>query len=464
MGLRGLLLILIVLGTLPMAFVRPMVGLWLWIGFSFMNPHRLAWGFASTLPWVQLVAIVTLFSLAIHREQRQPIPWKAVTFLLVAFLAWTAAASAAAVMGDAAWVRWETLLKAMMLGFVTLVLVINSSRLHWVLWAIVLSFGFWGVKSGLFTILTGGSFHVFGPNDSFFQDNNAFALVMCMVLPLMRYLQLQAPNRWVNRSMWLMMLLTVASIIGTYSRGGLIGLAAVALMLALKSRHRFSLIVVGVALVVGALAFMPQKWVGRMATISSYQKQGSVVSRINSWQFAMNVALAHPFTGGGFGVSDSERMWARFGPPGSRERAIHSIYFRVLGEQGFVGLLLYLLLFVAAFSATRRIKKQTRADPNLYWMSDLAAMLQVSLIAYMVAGSALPNPYFEFFFEILAIVVALQAMAERALGKPKLYAARARQQEVSQTQPAQQDVKRPRPEPSPRVHAPRRPYHQGPHV
>lgn len=428
--MRDLLLVLIVLCTLPMAFVRPMVGLWLWIGFSFMNPHRLTWGFASTLPWVQIVAIVTLFSLMINSEQRQPIPWRSVTFLLLAFLAWTALTSVFAVTGDAAWTRWETLLKAMMLGFVTLVLVIDSKRLHLVLWAIVLSFGFWGVKSGVFTILTGGAHHVLGPNNSFFADNNAFALVMCMTLPLMRYLQLQAPNRWVNRGMWLMMLLTVVSIIGTYSRGGLIGLAAVALMLALKSRHRVSLIVVGVALVMGALVFMPQKWVGRMATISEYQEQGSVASRLNSWQFATNVALANPLTGGGFGVSGSEVMWARHGPPGSRPRAVHSIYFRVLGEQGFVGLFLYLLLFILAFNTLRRTRKLTRADPNLYWMSDLAAMIQVSLVGYMVAGAALPNPYFELFFEILTIVVVLQVQMERALVKKR----------QTSTQPSQQMV------------------------
>lgn len=433
MGLRDLLLILIVLCTLPMAFVRPMVGLWLWIGFSFMNPHRLTWGFASTLPWVQIVAIVTLCSLLINREQRQAIPWKPVTVLLVTFLVWTAITSVSAVMGDAAWVRWETLLKAMMLGFVTLVLAIDSKRLHAVVWAIVLSFGFWGVKSGVFTILTGGSHHIFGPNDSFFQDNNAFALVMCMALPLMRYLQLQAPNRWVNRGMWLMMLLTVASIIGTYSRGGLIGLAAVALMLALKSRHRLPLIAVGVVLVMGALAFMPQKWVGRMATISEYQEQGSVVSRLNSWQFATNVALANPLTGGGFGVSGSTEMWSRYGPPGSRIRAVHSIYFRVLGEQGFVGLFLYLLLFIGAFNALRRIKKRTRADTNLYWMSDLAAMLQVSLVGYMVAGAALPNPYFELFFEILAVVVVLQVQMERALSNQRQTSTQATQ-EIAQPQ------------------------------
>src|SRR5699024_8545462 len=178
--MRDLLLVLIVLSTLPIAFMRPMVGLWLWIGFSYMNPHRLAYGFASGLPWVQLVAIVTLFSLLINSQQRQAIPWKPLTFLLLAFLSWTGITTIFAVLGDAALTKWTDFLKVQVLAFTTLILVTDRKRLHWVLWAIVLSFGFWGAKGGLFTVMTGGSFHVMGPYGSFFRDNNQFALVMCM--------------------------------------------------------------------------------------------------------------------------------------------------------------------------------------------------------------------------------------------------------------------------------------------
>src|SRR5699024_2012764 len=126
--MRDLLLVLIVLITLPMAFMRPMVGLWLWIGFSYMNPHRLTWGFASTLPWVQVVAIVTLFSLMINPQQRKAIPWKPITVLLLVFCAWSGMSSVFAVRGDAAWDHWITLVKVLVLAFVTLVLVTDRQR------------------------------------------------------------------------------------------------------------------------------------------------------------------------------------------------------------------------------------------------------------------------------------------------------------------------------------------------
>lgn len=419
MSLRDLLLILIVLVTLPMAFVRPMVGLWLWIGFSYMNPHRLTWGMANSLPWVQLVAIVTLFSLFINPKQRQAVPWKPVSVLLITFLLWAGLSSLFAVRADAAWMHWTTLLKIHILAFVTMVLVIDRQRLHWILWAIVLSFGFWGAKGGVFTVLTGGSYHVFGPAHSFFTDNNQFALVMCMTLPLMRYLQLVSANKWVRRGLWLLMGLTVISIVGTYSRGGFLALGVMTVMLIVKSRNRFPLIVVGVILAAAALSLMPQKYMARMATINNYEEDASATGRIDSWKFATNVALANPLFGGGFEVWTSDAMWFEYGPPGATHRAIHSIFFAVLGQQGIVGLALYLALILVAWNSLRRIKKQPRAGPDGEWMGDLASMLQVSLVGFLAAGAFLPMAYFALFYQLMALVVVLQVISKHEAVKSR---------------------------------------------
>lgn len=419
MSLRDIVLVLVVLCALPMALVRPMVGLWLWVGFSYMNPHRLTWGFATTFPWVQIVAIVTLFSLFMHPEDRQAIRWKPICVLLVLFLIQTSVSSAAAVKPDAAWVHWMDLAKVSVLFFVTLSMVIDRKRMDSVIWAIVLSFGFWSAKGGLFTIRTGGHWDVVGPVHSYFHDNNMFALVMCMVLPLMRYLQLTSSNKWVRRFLWVLMGLTVISILGTYSRGGLLALGAMSFMLILKSRNRISLLTVAIVLGAAMFVFMPQKYTARMSTIDDYQQDASAMGRIHSWQFATNVALARPLLGGGFEVWASHDMWFEYGPPGATHRAIHSIYFSVLGQQGILGLLIYLGFAAAAWLGLGRIRKSIRAGPETKWMEDLASMLQVSLVAFLSAGTFLPIAYLPFFFQLLSLVVALQVLAAREILETK---------------------------------------------
>ena len=121
--LRSLALALFVLGTLPMALVEPFVGLLLWVLFSYMNPHRIAYGFAYSFHWVLMIASLTLFSMLIHPQKRQPIPWGPVPVLLLLFLLWTAITTTTAVMESLAVARWVQFFKIQIMVFATLVLV-----------------------------------------------------------------------------------------------------------------------------------------------------------------------------------------------------------------------------------------------------------------------------------------------------------------------------------------------------
>lgn len=418
--MRGIALTLFVMATLPMAFVQPMAGLLLWIWFNYMNPHRLTFGFAYDFPWVFLTASVTLFSMLLHPQERQPVAWKPVSVFLLLFLLWTGVTSVTAVESIATH-QWITFLKIQVMVLATLMLVTNKQRLHWVLWTIVLSFGFWGLKGGVFTLLTGGHYHVYGPSHSFFGDNNDYALVMCTVLPLMRYLQLHESRKWIRRGLWGLMLITVVAILGTYSRAGFIALWVDVLMLVLKSRRRIALLLVLALTLPIAITFMPSAWVRRMHTLETIHKTAtqneSAVGRIQSWIFATNVAIARPVTGGGFHVWASGPMWDKYGPPGAIHRAIHSIFFEVLGEQGFVGLALYLCLIFAGWRTLARVRRLARAGPELTWMGDLAGMIQVSILGFIAAGCFAPVPYFDIFYQLLAIALLLQVFAERATAR-----------------------------------------------
>ena len=57
----------------------------------------------------------------------------------------------------------------------------------------------------------------------------------------------------------------------------------------------------------------------------------------------------------------------------------------------------------------------TKEQPELRWAYDLAAMIQVSLVGYMVAGAFLSLAYFDLFYLLVAIVVATQDVVARAL-------------------------------------------------
>jgi len=417
--MRDVALALFIFGTLPCILMRPYIGLLVWSWLGYMNPHRLCYGFAVSFPWVYMVAVVTIASLLFSRESKK-VPWSAVSVLLLMFLLWTGLTTFYALVPDSAWIKWQEFAKVMVMVFVTLILVNNRERLHWLVWMIVASLGFYGVKGGVFTLAQGGANHVLGPPGSFIADNNALALALCMTLPLMRYLQLHSSSKFVRVGLGFSMLFTGIAILGTYSRGGLIGLAIAAGALFLKSRGRLAVVLVVVAVGFAGSHFMPAEWTARMGTLHNAQQTDSGETRIQSWQFSANVALHRPLLGGGFNMYQSTPVWELYGPEDAAPRAVHSIYFRVLGEQGFLGLALFATLLFASWKNCSRVRKRSRDIPDMRWAFDMASMLQVSLVAFMAAGTFLPMSYFDLSFQLMALSAVLADFCMRQIRSRQL--------------------------------------------
>lgn len=405
--MRDIVLALFIFGTIPFILARPYIGLLVWSWLGYMNPHRLCYGFAYSFPWVQLIAIVTLVSLVLSKE-RKKIPLCSVSVLLFLFLAWTGVTTLFAVAPDAASEKFQEFLKVMVMVFATFMLVDSRERMHWLVWMIVVSLGFYGLKGGLFTFMKGGVYHVLGPPGSFIADNNALALALCMILPLMRYLQLHSTQKAVRIALGISMVLTGISVLGTYSRGGLIGLFIVGAALFLKSRRRIAVVLVLAVIGMTAYHFMPPQWMTRMDTLHEARDTGSAETRIQSWEFAANVAVHRPLVGGGFDDYTNLSFWTAYAPEDATQRAIHSIYFRVVSEQGFTGLLLFLALLAVSWRSCSQVRKKTRDSPEQKWAYDLASMLQVTLVAFMAAGAFLPMTYFDLTFQLMALCALLE--------------------------------------------------------
>ena len=233
-----------------------------------------------------------------------------------------------------------------------------------------------------------------------------------MILPLTRYLQLQANRKAVRVGLGFAMGIIIIGIFGTYSRGGLVALAIVGVALFLKSRRRLTIVVALVVLGVAAYHFMPQEWIARMDTLHHAEQTDSAQTRIQSWEFATNVALHRPLIGGGFNVYESSAMWRAYGPEGATPRAIHSIYFRILGEQGFPGLFLFIALLAASWRKCAKVRRTSRGLPEEKWAFDLASMLQVSLLAFIVAGLATTSSYFDLSYQLVAVCALLATIIE----------------------------------------------------
>jgi hypothetical protein len=91
-------------------------------------------------------------------------------------------------------------------------------------------------------------------------------------------------------------------------------------------------------------------------------------------------------------------------------RAAHSIYFEVLGDQGIVGLAIFLAIAVSTVLHAGRVIRACRGSLEFGWAGELARMIRVSVIAYLVGGAALSLAYLDIYYVLGVILVLLRAI------------------------------------------------------
>lgn len=403
--MRDLLLLAFMLASIPFTFKRPIVGALTYAIFSLMNPHRISYGFAAEFPFAMILAGTTTLGLLFSKEKKT-LPLTPVVIGLMVFVAWFTLTAVFALNHFGAWEEWTTVMKTMLMVVLTIVTVRTANDLKALLLTICLALGFWGFKGGVWTILSGGHNGLLGPPGTYIGDNNTLALAMVTTVPLLVALAAIAPSKWTRRAANGAAMLTAISVVGSYSRGALLGGASMGLFLWMKSSSKvksgFFILILAPAL----LLAMPPEWMGRMNTIDNYQEDASAMGRINSWGFAINVANHLPL-GGGF-ATFTPQIFQIYAPDPRIFYVAHSIYFQVLGEHGYIGLFLFLMLFFLAWRSGKRIIRQCGKNPEYAWAATLARMCQVSIIGYMTSGAFLAMAYYDLPYYILALLVCIE--------------------------------------------------------
>jgi len=422
--MRDIAVTLVILATLPFILWRPYIGVLVWTWISFMNPHRLTWSWAHDLPFAMIVALFTLIGMLMSREPRK-IPWRRESVLMLLFLTWTLITTLNAMYPALAWPHLNQFWKILLMVYVTMMLMQSRERINLLVWVIAMSIGFYGVKGGIFTIVHGGVYHVRGPEGSFIGGDNEMGLALIMTIPLLRYLQLATTKFWIRLGLTAAMVLSAIAAIGSQSRGAMLGLVAMGAFLWLKSRNKIFTGMLGAVAVVLVLLVMPQQWRDRMDTIRNYESDPSAMGRINAWTMAFNLAKDRPL-GGGFDCF-KDYSFELYAPNPDDVHDSHSIYFEVLGEHGFVGLALFLLLGLMTWRTASSVIRRARRDRDKRWLADLAAMIQVSLVGYASAGAFLGLAYFDYYYTLIALVVlcktVLAASAADRVAQPVASAA-----------------------------------------
>ena len=418
MPIRGVLILAFFVVSLPVCFFRPFYGVLLWSVVAFLNPQSSLkyWYIASAFPWAEAVAIPTLCGFAIFSPGWLSRLGSPQIRLMAVLWIWFTITSLVSVNtplfahhAQDTWTQWEVVSKVLVMTVVTIALVDSFAHLRILVMVIAGCFGILVLKSLPFIVMTGGAYRLYGPEYSAISDNNDFGLALNMTLPLFFFLAQTESKPWLKRLFGFLFVATIPAIFCTYSRGALVGLTATLGLMVLRLKQRVALVPIVILAAVAAFLFAPDAWKERMNPQQGLD--GSALERLNAWTFSWNVAMDYPVAGGGFRTFTPE-LFQRYAPAVQDVRGPHSVYFGVLAEHGFVGLVLYLVLVVSCFATAHRLLKKARicGDQTVTYYAN---MFRFSLVAFLISGLFLGRAYFDYYFSIVACLVILDRVAHR---------------------------------------------------
>jgi probable O-glycosylation ligase (exosortase A-associated) len=397
--------ILIILVTLAvMALREPWIGALGLVFVGVMHPQGYALDFMRSFPAYLALLIVVALSTGwqLFRQRSWPrLYWDWRLGLIGLLWTWFILSTYFAINPLPARDKLFEVTKLLPLLLLVLLLINTPEKLRWLLLSIALSIAVVILKGGYWALITGFHDRVYGPPGSQYGGNNEFAVATTMAIPLLVLWYRSLVNIWPRWAVGMLIFLSFASALSSWSRGGLLSLGAVSLLLVWHSRRKWlaiPLFLTGVGLMFVGL---PGTWFSRMETLGAPELEGSAASRLAIWRIGWNYALQHPWFGSGF------ESWILFTPPDAEFRAWHSAYVQMAAEHGMVGLGLWGLLLGGTLVNLSRLIGQGRRQ-SMPWLVDQAASLRTALVAYMVGAAFLSIAYWELLYLLITAAIVLQ--------------------------------------------------------
>lgn len=394
-------------------FFQPFLGVLAYYTLAFMRPQDVFWGFADTR-LTFLVSVSTLAATAFHFLRRPDLSFlksKQCLFVIVLWIfIFLSTQFGQFARPEPKWIDYFN--KMFLTYFIMLALANTEKKLLVLAWVIGLSIGYLGYWANEMYFLQGWHI-VHGPGlpGATFYDENDFAMILVMAVPILWYLMRSSKN-WILKAGLVGLLgLTAHGVMLTFSRGGFLGLAGSMLVIALREKNR----VLGGLLIAGGIAsfvlFTGEAYRSRISTINTYEEDASATGRIESWAAGRAMALHNPF----FGVGLKRYVTAFPAYSASKPRVAHNSWVQLGAECGLIAVGAYGMLVLLTVRSVRAVEKRLRSFPpgdrNL--PQRLVLMFEASIAGYLVCGFFLSMEDAEFFYVLVGMVQVLDRITQR---------------------------------------------------
>jgi probable O-glycosylation ligase (exosortase A-associated) len=434
LALVGFLCLVLVLG-----FRRPFLWVLAYAYVDIVSPQHLAYYLLSGVSVSMIVASLAIGGWLLFDSKRGTAvaPRQGLLLLLLGYIYFT---TTYADLPVDALSKWDWAWKALFWAIFLPLTLRTRLRVESYLLVMILSASAIIIVGGIKTLLSGGGYgalNLLVDNNTGLYEGSTISTVAVAAVPvilwLMRFGTVFPKDRLVTLFAAGLIFACLLIPIGTEARTGLVCIAVLGiLMLRDVQRRMVYMTIVGVAAII-AMPLLPQSFTNRMETISTYQADESATTRLAVWAWTWDYAKNNPM-GGGFEAYRQNRLRVQTSGAidlGSvqlidrqvledRGRAYHSSYFEMLGEQGFPGLLLWLLIQGGGLLRMEVLRRRHRgAQGDDVWIAPLATALQHAQIIYLVGSLFVGIAFQPFMFMLIAVQIGFDTLVSRTKGAGK---------------------------------------------
>lgn len=428
-------------------FKRPFLLVLAYTYIDIVAPQKVSWGILTHIP-ISLIAFLAAFGAWLLVDDKRGVRFSFRQVLLLLLLAYCGMTTLGADFPDEALEKWAWVWKALLFAIFLPLTLRTRLRIEALALVMVLSIAVIVIGGGIKTLAGGGGYQTL---KLLVNDNNGLyegSIISCVaiaVIPLIVWLVRHGTVFPQSKATILFALaLAFACLlmpVGTQARTGLICAAVLALISLRTVKNRaLYLGVLGLAALI-ATPLLPDSFTKRMSTIENHSSDQSASTRVAVWKWTIEYAKAHPL-GGGFEVYRQNKLvyhTVERSTAGDNNvsydseqiveagRAFHSSYFEMLGEQGYPGLALWLMLHGLGVwqmeILRRRYGKRRQSDPRwseLAWIAPLANALQQAQIVYLVGSLFVGIAFQPFCYMLVGLQCGLWSYARRVERRPVL--------------------------------------------
>jgi probable O-glycosylation ligase (exosortase A-associated) len=416
-----------------LGFKRPFLFVLTYAYIDIVSPQRLTYVLLNSVP-ISLIAVglaVAGWAATDDKKDLRVTPRQWMLIVMLAYCAWTTTHADFPIdaQGKWEWV-WKALAFAVFLPFTLR----TRLRIEGLLLFMTLSAASIIIVGGIKTAAGGGgygSLDLMVDNNSGLYEGSTISTVAIAIIPLILWF---TAHGTIFKPDWKVKTFAAALIfacclipIGTSTRTGLL---CIVLLAVLKLRDvKRPLIYIGAIAALGVVAvpFLPSAFTERMGTIKNYQGDSSAATRVAVWNWTMDYVKTHPMGGGFEAYRGNHISYEKVEATGTgnnislktsietdKARAYHSAYFEMLGEQGYFGLGLWLLINLAGIFRMEVLRhRYKKAEGDEAWIAPLAVALQQGHIVYLLGAAFIAIAFQPFIYMLIGAQIGLDAYCAR---------------------------------------------------